>query len=225
MDSQKKEITISDQELYELRKKNKKVYEFSYLSYTDYTGARCCFLNNLQYPAYLLSQQAIEKMVKTTIMSYDSNFIPEKYSKHKITDLFKILHTLSRIDYSRHFEFTDNLYRGYLAFRYPDSMHKADRNWISVSSTDYEKLDDLYFDLWEDYNVPTDVKYVNVGLYYCLARGPIRGNESEFDNCSRLNRRYLERFYNFKAYGVAIEDFYQRRRDRIKANQNDNIKQ
>lgn len=83
-------------EIEEYFKERKSALQFLYTATDDYIGARCSFLNGLITPGYVLSQQAIEKLLKSFIaLLLPNERFPrnKKYPSHDLAPLVDTLQT------------------------------------------------------------------------------------------------------------------------------------
>lgn len=140
--------------------KEKKIsIQFLNTATDDYIGARCCLLNGLITSGYVLSEQAIEKLLKSFILLLSPN---EKLSrKHILTPLMETLQEVSKIDLSRYANLFNVLTKAYPFLRYPTdpkNPHILESGITSLSTAVIDEVDDLFIFLYMRIPLPDKVK-------------------------------------------------------------------
>jgi len=179
-------------------KENKRSIQFLNTATDDYIGARCCLLNGLITSGYVLSQQAIEKLLRSFI------FLISRHEKlrrdHDLLLLMDTLQRVSKIDLSRYANLFNVLTKAYPFLRYPENPknpHILKSGITSLSTAVIDEVDDLFIFLYMQIPLPDKVK-CGVSLLSLLLLSKqsssiewfIRSNEAYKNNINYFSKTF-----------------------------------
>jgi hypothetical protein len=143
-------------------KQHKKALQFLYTATDEYIGARCSLINGLITPGYVLSQQAIEKIIKSFILVLlpNEDFLKEKKYRplHDLTPLLATLQATTPIDLSPFNNLCFQLSKAYPFLRYPENPHIVDSGIYSLSTAIIDQVDEMFLFIHEHMPIPGKVR-------------------------------------------------------------------
>ncbi|MBE0468274.1 MAG: hypothetical protein IBX55_02030 [Methyloprofundus sp.] len=148
----------------DLRSVNEQACSLLHTAACDYAAARCCLLNGL-LSGFQLASQAVEKLIKASILFHEPTVNIRTEYGHDLPSLLKGLETVLNhsID-PKHHQTVDKLLLHYKS-RYPDNPDRA----MSASSDELDGIDELCFFLTSQLFVPSELKY-RVGILARVCR-------------------------------------------------------
>ncbi len=173
---------------YTSREEVKLITRFKSISFDEYLATRCLIINSLLCPAYLLAQQAIEKLLKCVILTYDKEYSLKRHNNHEIQPMIKVLEEYTNRNLSEYDQLCENLFHGFQMLRYPDNYIKSDKNHIVIKSEEIQEIDKIYFALYDIMNLPLEIKYLTTGLYNCLTN---EKKDKSYEICVLNNIQFL----------------------------------
>lgn len=180
----------------EFYKNNKKVLQLIQIFTEDYLGARCCLLNGLLNPGYILAEQAIEKELKSLILilSPKESFKKNKlYPYHDCSALLKRLQNITKLNLVPYENLVFVLSNTYHSLRYPDNDHLTTSGIYSLSTKLIDDLDEMFIELFVQLPIPDDIKCL-IGIQSILK---IKKYETELELLIKANKAYSKRLDYF----------------------------
>ena len=142
-------------------KNNKAAIKMQHISKEDYIGARCCLQGGIITCGYILSAQALEKMLKSHILFYlpDEKFKSKKYKPyHDLEILLSELKNISQFEVDQFQNLCFTLSKTYDGFRYPDNKHITEFGIRSTSTSIIDEVDEMYIYLFQHLPIPNPLK-------------------------------------------------------------------
>ena len=137
------------------RDKNPEAMSFLSWSYIDYMSARCCIIyGGLYLSGCVLGAQAIEKVLKSTLLFHDSKTDVKRF-KHKLSKIASELDTKYQYQILKNYGNILNEFEKHYNTKYPYETNSI----TAKSNEDLDKLDDIYFNLLEKMKIPEEVRY------------------------------------------------------------------
>ena len=151
-----------------------------------YLGARLLILNSMYSPAAFCSAQALESLMKATLVYWDKSFRPEA-AGHKITGMLKTIRNKAKDGSSFHcpeYFYKDNRFQS--VTRYP-----SNGKGVGIPATLLSDLDAVFFNL---------IKLVPFQFNSELKRALDGKNKSDLAVLRRSNQQmsHLRRYLNVK---------------------------
>jgi len=162
----------------------------------DYLGARCCLLNGLIDPGYILSQQALEKMLKCYILVHNPGESFKKNSRYPLHDLNSLLQRLqdfSQLQFAKYDNLCFTLTKAYHSLRYPDNPHITTYGINTLSTKVIDEVDEMFIDLFVQLPVEDKTK-CRIGLLGLIL---ISNNARGIELFVKANKAYLSRINFF----------------------------
>lgn len=144
------------QDEFEFARKNVRAIYFIQNATEDYLAARILFLNGLNQPGYISSEQAIEKLLKSYIalLSHDEDFRGKKYRLHELEILLEKLASLGVDDLDSFKYYCFILSKVYTCMRYPKKKFIADYKISKLSTESIHELDEMFISLFIRLPIP-----------------------------------------------------------------------
>lgn len=170
------DLQLSNNDLVQYCRTNYKIVSLYDIASSDYIAARCCFYNTFTEQSYVLACQAIEKLLKATLLCLNPNENIRKYNNHKLIPLMNRIESLGNNNIKKHSKIASKLWETYEMFRYPDNKLKGVYPRYSYGGDDeLDLIDSFFLELIELIAIPNEVKF-STGLYGSLCNNTIFKN-------------------------------------------------
>jgi hypothetical protein len=161
------DLELSSKDIIQFCRTNNKIVSLYSIASNDYIAARCCFYNTLTEQSYVLACQAIEKILKATLLCLNPNENIRKFNNHKLIPLINKIESLGNYNLQKHSKISSKLWETYEMFRYPDNKLEGVYKRYSYGGDDIDLIDSFFLELIELIKIPIEVKF-RVGLYVSL---------------------------------------------------------
>ncbi len=144
-----------------------KITRTRFLAAQDYVAARCCLLNGIILPGYILAAQAVEKELKSIIMLVKPESHQLKKYRHDLVRIIDDLNEIYNINLLIYKSFVETLSLVYKSRRYADD--KAENSVQYLSNDILADLDNMFLTFAEFNFLRYNLKYHNGVLAIMLS--------------------------------------------------------
>lgn len=158
------ELKMTWQEMIDFGKSNNTAMDLIHLAVDDYKGSRCCMINNILGPGFILAEQAAEKYLKCLLKLISPEVNLRKFNDHKLTDLIEKINEFGDYGLDKYFPLAKRLSDLYELVRYPDNKLIKTINSYGMRGDEIDNIDEFIFHLMEKLPMPDEIKFN--GLIY-----------------------------------------------------------
>lgn len=157
----------------------------------DYLACRGCFLIGLLLQGFVLSEQALEKELKSTLLLLSPQEDLMKYKDHRLEKVINRIQDIKDYNLNSFLPLATKISDAYGLFRYPNNkIHSIVKEW-SCNSSEINHIDEFYFFCNDINPMPLEFKFRN-GIYPRIFEKKSEIKSWLFDKNIALSKRHSE---------------------------------
>lgn len=147
------------QEMIDFGKSNGTAMSLIHLAADDYKGSRCCIINSILGPGFILAEQAAEKYLKCLLKLIAPTENLKKFNRHKLTDLIEKIKEFGDYGLDKYVPLAKRLSDLYELVRYPDNDLIKIISSYGMRGDEVDKIDEFIFHLMDKLPIPDEIKF------------------------------------------------------------------